>query len=334
MRSLIMVWLILPLGMVAQEHCTDYDGIGRAGASLALSFPGDPACVPGSITNSLTWHGSTTGMSACPTQFNTSTKQWAFSLTYYSDYDSGSGAGCWWGAGPRVYSSGTANCSSSGDVCEEAYVTGLGQWFGVGASGVYLAGATWYFGEAACWPANATYHLCTNGNTSPIIIDVDGGGYQLTSAAGGVQFDFYATGTPIQIAWTAVGSTNAFLVLPQNGVVTNGTELFGNLTPQPISSTPNGFLALAVYDTNQDGVIDVKDPIFPQLRLWQDANHDGIVQPGELHTLPSLGVVSISLNYQLKKWTDVNGNQFRYRARIQDAAGNTDRWVYDVILAQ
>jgi hypothetical protein len=60
-----------------------------------------------------------------------------------------------------------------------------------------------------------------------VIIDVDGSGYQLTSAAGGVRFDFFGTGHPVRIAWTAPGSTNAFLVLPGGGRVTDGRELFG-----------------------------------------------------------------------------------------------------------
>jgi hypothetical protein len=175
---------------------------------------------------------------------------------------------------------------------------------------------------------------CCRPAGTPIIIDVDGSGYQLTSAANGVQFDFYGTGNPIQIAWTAAGSTNAFLVMDRtgNGLINNGQDLFGNVTPQPQSAHPNGFLALAVYDSNGDGVIDSKDPIWTQLRLWQDTNHDGISQPEELHTLDSLGIQSTSLNYQLKWWTDVNGNQFRYRANISDASN--DHWVYDVILQQ
>jgi len=162
-----------------------------------------------------------------------------------------------------------------------------------------------------------------NDGCSPIIIDVSGGGFKLTSARGGVVFDMAGTGTPVQIAWTSPGSRNAFLVLDwdHDGGVTSGKELFGNFTPQPRSPHPNGFLALAEYDKpenggNGDGVIDQKDAVFVALRLWIDANHDGIAQPGELSKLPDLGVYSISLNYKESRRTDQYGNQFRYRARI------------------
>lgn len=144
-------------------------------------------------------------------------------------------------------------------------------------------------------------------NCSPIIVDTTGEGFHLTSAADGVKFDIRADGHPIQIAWTAPGSHNAFLALDRNGdgVINSGAELFGNFTRQPASASPNGFAALAVYDSpenggNGDGVIDAKDAIFSSLRLWIDSNYDGVCQPEELHTLPELGVFSISLAYSFR----------------------------------
>lgn len=174
-----------------------------------------------------------------------------------------------------------------------------------------------------------------SGPCSPIIVDVSGHGFVLTSAADGVKFDISGRGTPVQMAWTAPGSGNAFLCLPDaNGNCNTGRQLFGNFTPQPSSSNPNGYAALAVYDQpwnggNGDGDIDSRDAIFSRLRLWIDANHDGISQPNELFTLPQLGITSISLNYKSDQRQDQYGNIFRFFAQVGSTSG-TGRMAYDV----
>jgi hypothetical protein len=168
-------------------------------------------------------------------------------------------------------------------------------------------------------------------------MDLNGQGFRLTSAASGVKFDISGTGNAIQMGWIAAGADNAFLALPgHDGLVHSGKQLFGDFTPQPQSATPNGFAALAVYDLptnggNGDGIIDSRDAIYPYLRLWIDANHDGISQPEELHTLPSLGVNSISLKYKASRKTDQYGNQFRYRARVNgEESQDVGQTAYDV----
>lgn len=139
------------------------------------------------------------------------------------------------------------------------------------------------------------------------------------------------------MGWTAPGADEAFLWLDRNhnGRVTGGTELFGNFTPlQNGHMAKNGFVALAEFDANGDGVIDERDPVWSRLQLWRDLNHNGISESNEISPLATSGVTAIDLHYHWTDRHDIWGNGFRYESLISMRVGSGQaarkKPVYDI----
>nr|MCU0956582.1 hypothetical protein [Hydrogenophaga sp.] len=133
--------------------------------------------------------------------------------------------------------------------------------------------------------------------TSPLVLDLDGNGIQTLHVSQGVMFDINGTGQAVQTGWVA--PTDGLLAMDRNGdgLINDGSELFGTATRLADGSrAPDGFAALAELDSNGDGVIDLQDLDYAQLRVWQDGNSDGVSQSDELLTLDQLGITAIRLD--------------------------------------
>jgi hypothetical protein len=143
---------------------------------------------------------------------------------------------------------------------------------------------------------------------SPIVLDLDGNGVSTISAAQGVSFDLMGTGTRSQVGW--VGGNDGLLVMDRNGdgQINDGRELFGAATlNEQGQRVGNGYAAMALEDSNHDGVLNKLDAHWDQMRVWVDGNHDGKTGAGELKSLDSLGVGELSLAHTSGSASD-NGN--------------------------
>lgn len=183
--------------------------------------------------------------------------------------------------------------------------------------------------------------------STPLILDLDGDGVETLSREAGVQFDINADGKTDTTGWA--GADDALLVrdINQDGVINDATELFGQETLLSNGEkAADGFQALSDLDSNQDGIFDFNDKGFDELRLWQDANSDGVSQQHELISLADAGVASINLHaYGVSEtnagneiglrseWTDTSGKQHAvddvWFSFVSDTSAHLDEMLHD-----
>lgn len=125
----------------------------------------------------------------------------------------------------------------------------------------------------------------------PLVINLDGDIPNLKSDT--FSFDLDNDGEKEQIS--TLGSGSGFLALDKNndGIVNQGSELFGTITG-------NGFGELSEYDEDGNSWIDENDSIYDSLQIWLK-NEDS--KDRELVGLGEIGVGAIFLDSALSEFT-------------------------------
>ncbi len=163
----------------------------------------------------------------------------------------------------------------------------------------------------------------------PLVLDLDGDGIETIGADSSVLFDHDGDHISNSTGW--IKGDDGILVLDRNGngLIDNGSELFGDqtvgsaLAPGEVTNRSAGLRALDNLDTNQDGRFDSTDVQYGAVRVWRDINQDGVSQSSELFTLAELGIAAINLDPT--NTTDINlsnGNVIDSRGTFVRADGS------------
>lgn len=156
--------------------------------------------------------------------------------------------------------------------------------------------------------------------SDPLILDLNGNGvFDTTSADNGVLFDLNGDGKKDQAATVANGDGFLALDLDGNGQIDDGRELFGDQ-----NGAANGFEELRRYDGNSDGKIDLRDSIFPKLKVYNDINKNGQTDIGELKSLEEFQIAALLIDSQLIS-EQSDGGTAVLGSMLQRTDGSTQR---------
>ena len=105
--------------------------------------------------------------------------------------------------------------------------------------------------------------------TDPLILNFEGNYADLTDEK--YEFDLDADGNTELISYLAGNSGMLALDRNSDGIINDGSELFG-------AQTGNGFAELAAYDEDSNGYIDEADSIFDQLLIWRKGREEDTLE--------------------------------------------------------
>jgi VCBS repeat-containing protein len=156
------------------------------------------------------------------------------------------------------------------------------------------------------------------GEFKPVALDLDGDGQinVVGREASHRTFDWDGSGFDKSVGWVGAGEGMLMLDRNFNGRADVGRELFSNSL---VADVTKGIRALSALDANGDGLISALDPVFSELRLWQDANGNAVSEAVELKTLADLGITE--LDYGNARFTR-NGGIFTMQSQALETSAD------------
>lgn len=132
-------------------------------------------------------------------------------------------------------------------------------------------------------------------NGHPIVIDLGDDGVEISPLGGSTaRFDYDGDGFKEQTAW--VGKDDGLLVydIGNDGQITQTREVV--IADFTADTTDTDLDALkAVFDTNNDGILNANDTGWANFKIWNDADQDGTVDSGEMSALAGRNIKSLDL---------------------------------------
>ncbi len=137
----------------------------------------------------------------------------------------------------------------------------------------------------------------------PLVINYNASSASFTSTK--FSFDLDSDGKSDQIS--SLGAGSGFLALDKNGdgVVNNGTELFG-------TSSGDGFADLSAYDSDGNQWIDENDDIYDKLRIWarDESGNSRLIALGE-KGIGAIYLGNVGTEYGFKNSANETDGQLR-----------------------
>ncbi len=138
----------------------------------------------------------------------------------------------------------------------------------------------------------------------PLMVNFDGTSAQLSQKR--FEFDIDCSGRSGQVSSPAPGTGFLALDRNQDGMINNGSELFG-------PSTGSGFEELAAYDEDGNNWIDESDSIYDKLRIWTRTPSG----ESRLFALGEKGVGAICLEHVSSSF-DLTDSQNQLLGRVRE----------------